>query len=131
MPEPVTVLGSLLAGAAASVALLAVPSCPPSIRPLLDRADDALIAERRTEAEFARWKTAGLVDLREIPVQRYACRTRNKAGNDDIRKRLGGERGPFERVKVEKTYPFEGSGLCRGHARLLFPSPTLPQNAQA
>lgn len=50
MPEPVTLLGSVLAGGAAGVALLAVLSRPSPIRPLLDRADEALVASRRTAA---------------------------------------------------------------------------------
>jgi len=50
MPEPVIVLASLLPGAAASVAALAMARRLPSIRPLLDRADEALVAERRTQA---------------------------------------------------------------------------------
>jgi len=50
MPEAVIVLASLLPGAAASVAALAMARRLPSIRPLLDRADEALVAERRTQA---------------------------------------------------------------------------------
>lgn len=50
MPEPLALLGSLIPGAAASVAVLAVMKRAPSVRPLLDRAGHAIVAERPAEA---------------------------------------------------------------------------------
>ena len=48
MPDPLVDAGALLAGTAAAIAVLAIARRAPSMRPLLDHADEALIAERRT-----------------------------------------------------------------------------------
>src|SRR5579862_9523349 len=53
MPEPMVVAAALVPGAAACVAVLSMTRRSPSMHPLLDRADEALVAERRAEAR--RW----------------------------------------------------------------------------